>query len=287
MPRRSPPPAEEAPFVPAEPWWRQPRPGQGGKRSATAQSPRFESAAPRLVEPTATLNSGRMRIAGATVAAIGAALALLAGIIALVTTDWLAVARVSTEIRGAQRIPADAIYAASQMDGVNIFQVHPGRVAARLKKLPGIAEATVHPRLPYYVTITVREEVPFVVWQGVTTTLWLAENGAIVPANGAPPPLKLVDPAGAAAQPSDGRLRDQVLADLKALQAAGLEAAELYYGVQEGLYFRAGDGWTVYLGHGGMAAKLTALEEIRRSSLAAASRSRIIDLRVSGRAQIR
>jgi hypothetical protein len=97
-----------------------------------------------------------------------------------------------------------------------------------------------------------------------------------------------VPPPGAAAQPTDGRLRRQVLADLQALQAAGLAAAELYYGVQEGLYFRADDGWTVYLGNGGdMAAKLTALQEIRRSSLAAAGRRRIIDLRISGRAQIR
>lgn len=286
MPRRSPPPAEEAPFTPAEPWWRQSHRARAGQRGPQTGPGRFEIAAPTIGEAAPASAAAGARIFGSALVAVVLGLALLGGLAALVTTDWLAVYRSSTEVRGAQRISADEIYAASEMEGVNIFQVHPARVAARIKQLPGIAEVAVHPRLPYYVTITVREETPFVVWQGITTTTWLAESGAVAPAAGAPPPLKLIDPTGAARQ--GGKMRPQVLADLKALQAAGLETNEVYYGVHEGFYFRTGDGWTVYLGNGGaMGVKLAALREIKRSSVAANAPRRIIDLRSDGRAQIK
>ncbi len=281
-------PTEPEPFTPAEPWWRQSRRGAGAKRGQDEPAPRFQSAAPRVAEreepPDGLVR--RRRVSGAAVAAIIVVLALLGGVGFLVTTDWLAVARTSTEIRGAQRLPAEAIYAASQLEGVNIFQVHPGRVAERIKQTPGVAAAAVYPRLPYLVTIVIQEESPFVIWQGITTTMWLAESGAPMPAIGAPPPLKLTDPAGAAAEGS-GKLRAQVWAGLKALRAAGLAETELYYGTQEGLYFRSADGWTVYLGNDGqMETKLAALRTIKTSKAAQSARARIVDLRTRGRAQV-
>jgi len=147
MPRRSTPPAaparpgaparpapaEPEPFAPAEPWWRQSR------RSQKEPAARFEIAAPRVATREETPAPARPRISGAAVAAAVLVLALAGGLGFLVTTDWLAVARASTEIQGAQRLSEDAIYAASQLEGVNIIQVHPGRVAARIKQTLGIA----------------------------------------------------------------------------------------------------------------------------------------------------
>ncbi len=282
MSRRAAPAEEETPFIPSEPWWRRSRRGQKPGREVP-----FQALAPRPLErPAATGATPRVKIRGTLLVMLVVAVALGGGIGFAVTTDWLAVLRISTEIRGAQRLSADSIYVASQLDGVNIFQVHPGRAAARIKQLPGIADATVQPRLPYYVIITVHEETPFVVWQGITATTWLAENGAVVAINGKPPPLKLNDPSGAAAD-SSGRLKPAVLADLKALHAAGLETNELYFGAHEGLYFRSADGWTVYLGLGGeIATKLMALREIKQSNIAANARARIIDLRFKDRAQV-
>lgn len=288
-------PTEPAPFTPAEPWWRQSRRGAGRKRGQDEPASRLQNAAPRGAAREAApamdgLDRRRVAVGGAAVAAAFIVLALLGGVGFLVTTDWLAVARTSTEIRGAQRLPAEAIYAASQLEGVNIFRVHPGRVAERIKQTPGVAAAAVYPRLPYLVTIVIREETPFVIWQGITTTTWLAESGAPMPALGAPPPLKLTDPTGAAAGESgDGsnRLRAQVWAGLKALHAAGLAETELYYGAQEGLYFRSADGWTVYLGNDGqMETKLAALQTIKTSKAAQNARARIVDLRTRGRAQV-
>ncbi len=219
-------------------------------------------------------------------AALVVAAAVVAGLAFLVTTDRLAVTRDDMLIQGVERIPADEIYAASAIEGVNIFQIHAGHLAERIRQVPGVADAAVYLRLPHEVTIVVREEPPVVIWRRGETTVWVGANGAAVPARGPAPALSLVDPMGAAGE--EGRLRPQVLANLKALQEAGLEVADVYYGVQEGFYFRSPDGWTVYLGHEGpMAEKLAAFRQLRSSPAARNAARRIVDLRVSGRAQIR
>ncbi len=214
------------------------------------------------------------------------AAAMVAGLAFLVTTDRLAVTRGDTLIQGNGRIPADEIYAAAAIEGVNIFQIHAGRAAERIRQVPGVAQAAVYLRLPHEVTIFVWEEQPIAIWRRRETTLWVAASGAVVPARGPAPALTLVDPQAVAGE--EGRLQPQVLANLKALQEAGLEVNDLYYGVQEGFYFRSPDDWTVYLGHEGpMDAKLAAFRQLRASPAARYAVHRIVDLRVSGRAQIR
>jgi hypothetical protein len=135
--------------------------------------------------------------------------------------------------------------------------------------------------------IDVREYEPLVAWHCITTTVWVAETGAVVPMNSDPPPFKLVDPTGAAAE-ANGKLHPHILANLKALQAAGLENANLFYGAQEGIYFRSPEGWTVYLGNEGqMPAKLAALQELRKSNIARSVRATTVDLRIDGRMQLK
>ncbi len=283
------PPEEDEPFVPSEPWWRRPRSEAQSERSPEDRAAwRFqETLPPQPARRTLSLPKGRMPSRATIALVVGAALILLMAV--LLTYDGLAVSRSGLTIRGAQRVPQDAIYSASGVDGVNIFRIDPRRAAERVRQVTGIADATVHVQLPRRVVISVREHVPLVAWQSITTTTWVAETGSVVPAgDGAkPPPLKLIDTSGAAAG-ADGRLRPAVLENLKALRAAGLEVTELYYGAREGLYFRSPDGWTVYLGsEGQMSAKLTTLQEIKKSNLVDKAPMRIVDLRFDGRAQIR
>lgn len=281
----------EEPFVPTEPWWRRPaNKGRKGTREGRRNAPTFQTAIPRpsagrpVAPHTGIGRMGRVTARGA--AALAVAATIVAGLAFLVTTDRLAVTRASTIIQGADRIPADEIYAASQMEGVNIFQIHAGRTAKRVKQVPGVADAAVYLRLPHEATIIVWEENPIVIWQKAGTTIWVAANGAPVPPRGPAPALKLIDPTAAAGEGE--RLRPQVLADLKALQDAGLETNEVYYGAREGLYFRSPDGWTVYLGHEGpMDTKLAAFRQLRAGPAARNAPQRIVDLRVNGRAQIR
>ncbi len=284
--RRPPqPPEEDEPFVPPEPWWRKPRPETESERSpADRATRRFQETLPR--QPTrVTMPAIRMQSRAGIAVVVGAVLIALMAV--LLTYDGLAVSRSGLTIRGAQRVPQDVIYAASGVDGVNVFRVDPRRTAERVRQVTGIADATVHVQLPGRVIISVREHVPFVAWRSITTTIWLAETGSVVPVGGDLPPLSLIDTSGAAAD-ADGRLRPIVLENLKALRAAGLEVTELYYGAREGLYFRSADGWTVYLGsEGQMSAKLAALQEIKTSSPVGKAPMRIVDLRFDGRAQLK
>ncbi len=284
------PPDEDGPFAPPEPWWREPRHETESERSPVDRATwRFQETLPsqpaRVTTPVPAVRAVRMPSRATMALVVGAALIVLMAI--LLMYDGLAVGRSGLTIRGAQRVPQDAIYAASGVDGVNIFRIDPRRVAERVSQVTGIADATVHVQLPGRVVISVREHVPLVAWQSITTTTWVAETGSVVPAGGDLPPLKLIDTSGAAAG-ADGRLRPAVLENLKALRAAGLEVTELYYGAREGLYFRSADGWTVYLGNEGqMSAKLAALEEIKKSNPLGKTPIRIVDLRFDGRAQIR
>jgi cell division septal protein FtsQ len=291
-----PAPEEDAPFQPSEPWWRKAPPpareaAPGQERDAGGETgrkaTRFEASTPRVVDRPHSLRLPKVHISGRAAAFTGVFVAMVAGLFVALTNENFAVTRELTTIRGLQRVAEDDVRRASQLEGMNIFTIQPGQVAKQVKQLPGVAEASVHVWLPAQIVIDVREYEPLVVWQGITSTVWVADTGAVVPMNSDPPPLKLVDATGAAAE-ANGRLHPHVLANLKALQEAGLEVTNLFYGAKEGIYFRSPEGWTVYLGNEGkMPAKLAALQEFRKSNVARTVRATTVDLRVDGRMQLR
>jgi cell division septal protein FtsQ len=298
-PRREPPPPaseEEAPFHPSEPWWRKPLPpaqealpsqerGAGAARGRKAT--RFETSTPGVVEKARSLPWPKVHISRRAVAFIGVFMALVAGLTVALTNENFAVTRELTTVRGLHRVAEEDVRRASKLEGTNIFRVQPGQAAKNVKELPGIAAAHVHVWLPAQIVIDVQEHEPLVAWQGITTTVWVADTGAVVPMTSDPPPLELVDKTGAAAE-ANGRLRPHVLANLKALRAAGIEVTSLFYGPKEGIYFRSPEGWTVYLGNEGqMPAKLAALQELRKNNIARNVRATTVDLRIDGRMQLR
>ncbi len=283
-------------FEPAEPWWRKPSPTprevQSGRERRAGQEPerratRFAISSPRVTEKLRSWSWPKLQISGRALLFMGASLAIVAGLVVALTNENFAVTRELTTVRGLQRVAEEDVRQASRLDGLNIFRVEPQQVTKNVKQVPGIAEARVHVWLPAQIVIDVREHEPLVAWQYMTRTVWVADTGAFVPMQSDPPPLKLVDSNGAAAE-ANGRLRQHVLANLRALRAAGPEITTLFYGAQEGIYFRSPEGWTVYLGNEGqMTAKLAALQELRKSSLAHTLRATTVDLRVDGRMQLR
>jgi len=194
----------------------------------------------------------------------------------------------AAQIRGATRVGTEEIYLASAVDGRSLFQLRPAAVAAQVRKTPGVAWVGVHLRLPDQVIIDVREHEPWVAWKVVTDTIWLAADGVTrVPLAGPPPALTLVDEAGAAMD-GTGRLKSYVLASLKTLNAARPTLAEIHYGRQEGLFYRAPEGWTVYLGDTGqMSPKLALLQAVQSDPIIRSKRPEVIDLRFDGRAELR
>src|SRR5512137_362845 len=153
---------------------------------------------------------------------MGVFMLIVAGLVVALTNENFAVTRELTTVRGLHRVAEEDVRRASQLEGTNIFRIQPSQVAKNVKQLPGVAEASIHVWLPAQIVIDVREYEPLVAWQGITTTIWVADTGAVVPMTSDPPPLKLVDTTGAAAE-ANGSLHPHVLANLKALQAAGLE----------------------------------------------------------------
>jgi hypothetical protein len=205
------------------------------------------------------------------------------GMYELLRLPELAIDRSTAEIGGAQRIPPLRIYEASGVDGRNIFLIRAGEIQDRVLSLPGIARAEVHLRLPNRVIVDVVEHAPLVAWQGITTTVWLAEDGAEVPQAGDLPPLALTDETGVSLGESR-RLWPLVLKNMAELHAAQPDVRELFYGKTEGLYYRTADGWAVWLGDSGpMTAKLSLIGDAQQEIASRGQQPKVIDVRLSGR----
>lgn len=298
-PRKAPGPAPAARRKAAKPQpetedlrsdWRTP-PAQPRKNvrkytaSAPARSAGAESKGARRPERAGvTLPSRQTVLRWLRFTALGLVVAALAfGMVQLLHRPELAVQRNSAQIGGAERIPPLRIYESAGVEGRNIFLVRSADVEARVVALPGIAGATVHLRLPNQVIIDVIEHAPLVAWQGITTTVWLAEDGAEVPQAGDRPPLTLVDESEASLEASQ-RLWPITLKSLTELHAVRPDIRELFYGRIEGLYYRTPEGTAIWLGDSGsIASKISLVTEAQREIAGREKRPEVIDVRLSGR----
>jgi cell division septal protein FtsQ len=248
-------------------------------RRNQATAPRVSSPAAHR-EPTRRLRLGEnARLYLRLVLLLLVVIGCVVGLAQLLRLPQLTVTATSTQIGGSQRIPAEEIYAVSQLEGRNILLVRPEDVGARVAGIQGIAGADVHVRLPNQVLIDVREYQPLVAWHGVTTTVWLSADGAAVPQVGDVPALRLNDRTGTPPEET-ARTWQYVLPNLVEIRSSHPDLRELSYGKLEGLYFLAPEGWTVWLGDtGSMATKLALLEATQREIAAQGIYPKIIDIR--------
>ena len=211
------------------------------------------------------------------------AAAVAGGLYGLLHWPMLMISGSTTHIGGAVRIAPEDIYKQSQIDGRNIILVRRDEVAGNVKDLAGILDAEVHLRLPNQIIIDVVENAPLVALETVTTTLWLAEDGAEVPQSGAQPPIRIVDQSNNRLT-RDLALRSLILENVAQLHALRPSIAEFYYGGSEGLYYRSSDGWDVWLGEGGPVAEKLGLIDVAASEVVKqGGQPKVIDVRHSGR----
>lgn len=271
-----------------QPAWRQ-APLQPRKRAKRAtftlqlnrnkRGPQSRTPAPTIVMPSREMVANWLRAALLLLVAAGVAF----GLLYLLRWPVLAVSPASTQIGGAQRISKGIIYEQSKVDGRNILVIEASQVMSRVQHIPGIAHAAVHLRLPNQVIIDVVEHAPLVAWQGVTTTVWLAADGSQVPQAGAVPPLRLIDVSEGVLS-NDATLRSLVLENLASLHALRPELSEFYYGRAQGLYYRAAQGWDVWLGETGpLDAKLALAEAAGRELMQQGRQVEMIDVRRNDR----
>jgi len=279
---------EEA--TPTQPSWRRP-PARPRKelRKMQSSTPRVNKPASRRASPAPGLRLPSL----AAVKEIARGLLMVAlvggltfGMVQLLRLPQLAVTSTSTLVGGALRISPGTVYEASGLEGRNIFLVRSAEVAAAIGQIPGIEGVRVHVRLPNQVLIDVWEHTPLVAWRGITTTLWLAADGAPVPSAGQAPPLTLLDQSGISPDARDP-LVQLLLQDLQALHAAQPDITEVYYDKTRGLSFRTAEGWDVWLGEGGyLANKLALLGAARQEIARQGGQASVIDLRHSAQRAI-
>lgn len=271
-----------------QPAWRQ-APSQPRKRAKratfTLQRDRNKKGlqsrvpVPAIVMPAREVVTNWLRAVLLLLVAAGVAF----GLLYLLRWPVLAVSPASTQIGGAQRIAKEIIYEQSKVDGRNILVIQAREVISRVRHIPGISDAAVHLRLPNQVIIDVVEHAPLVAWQGMTTTLWLAADGSQVPQAGALPPLRLIDESEGILE-KDTTLRSLVLKNLASLHALRPELSEFSYGRAQGLYYRAAQGWDVWLGETGpLDAKLALADAAGRDLMQQGRSVEVIDVRRNDR----
>jgi cell division septal protein FtsQ len=219
--------------------------------------------------------------------ALFAIVAAAAAVTQLLTLDRFTVTATNVQMRGNQRTSTDEIYAASGLEGANIFQVQADKVAGRVTNVPGVASALVHLRLPARVIIDVEETAPLAILHTITETLWIGVDGSGIQQAGEPPKFTLIQDGGAV-RDAHGTVLPEIVEGLEAIRARRPELTEVHYGALEGLYLRAPQGYTVYLGEGREMTRKLALLEATESQIAERGlRPQVVDLRFDGYAMLK
>ena len=186
-------------------------------------------------------------------------------------------------VEGNQWLTTEEIIDSSELVGANLFTLPRLGVAHRLSGLTGVADAKVWVDLSGQVVVAITERTPWLLLHRGDERLWFSPEGLPAPEPAETVAVSLVD-AESAALDQVGHLKRDLLAGLQDLQRLRPELRQLYYGSSEGLYFRAAEGWTVYLGDGrNLQAKLALLEGVQRE-LVDKPKPQSIDLRIDGRA---
>jgi cell division septal protein FtsQ len=205
----------------------------------------------------------------------------------LFTLEQFTVTAANVRIRGSERASVDEIYAASGLEGTNVFQVEANSAAGHVANLPGVDSARVHVRLPASVIIDVVELAPIAIVQTITETLWIDSDGAGIQQVGEPPRLTLTEVVGTV-RDDRGTVVPEIIQGLEVIQEERPDLTDVYYGTLEGLYFRESAGYTVYLGEGGaMTRKLALLEAAQLQVAEQGLFPQEIDLRFDGYAMLK
>jgi cell division septal protein FtsQ len=279
----------EQPAAPTRPNWRQPPPQTRAdvrRKQMTVPRPQTQKANPLTPIISRVLELGdsmALRHWVALLVLAGAAY----GTSQLFVLPQFTVTAPNVRVRGLLRASADEVYAASALEGTNVFRVQATSAAARVAQLAGVASAEVHVRLPANVIIDVEELAPIAIVQTITETLWIGTDGRGIQQVGDPPQLTLVEVSGTV-RDKHGTVLPEIVEGLEAIHANRPDLTDIHYGMLEGLYFRAPEGYTVYLGEGGaMTRKLALLEATQQQVAEGGLHPQEIDLRFDGYALLK
>ena len=184
---------------------------------------------------------------------------------------------------GHQRVPANEIIAASQMETWHVVWLQPERVSALLlAKMPELDTAFVWCGLPADCTIQVTERQPVFEWRQGQVRTWVDAEGVAFPARGQTPDMPVVQVAAGVQAPLPGNRVDAGLVETMSALARVLPEIKSYrFTAERGIEFSDPKGnWPVYIGVGSDAAERVAMWKALSTSLASRStRPTFVDVR--------
>jgi hypothetical protein len=185
----------------------------------------------------------------------------------------------SAQVVGAQRVPPQAIFAASGLQRLHILWANPRAAERRiLENIPSIERARVSCQLPARCVIAVTEREVMAAWEQGGVYYWVDRAGGAFPAAG---PLegewRVSGPI-----PTDkrGLVVQDVLVGLEELERLGVRPGPVLYRPGRGLVLEDPAGWRVVVGQGtGMARRLQVYMKIRAHLVAKGITPRFVDVR--------
>lgn len=268
-----------------------------GMAKAVAETPRMVARNPHIERKLQAANEGRRRHylklgeAGAelrlpSLPSVHVGWRLISGLIFAVcslalyamSTANFTVSRV--ELRGAERVDANAINSALRVAGTSIFTVKADTIYEILvSQFPELEHVSVHVGLPGRVVVDVQEREPLISWQQAGLTVWIDASGvAFIPQqDGAgliqvealePPP-----PLDSDAQAHHRLIRPEMVTAIQALSRIAPQGAPLIYDPKLGFGWNDPGGWQAFFGQDGkdidqrLAVYLNVLNELKTRRL--------------------
>lgn len=200
------------------------------------------------------------------------------GLFGMYSSASFVVSRV--ELRGGERVDANAINSALGLSGASIFSVQPEKLYEILtSQFPELEKVVVHVGLPGKVVVEVKEREPLISWQQAGLTVWIDAAGvAFIPQqDGAgliqvealePPP-----PLDATAQQHHQLIRSEMVSAITALSRISPQGAALIYDPKLGFGWTDPGGWQAFFGQDGkdidqrLAVYLKILDELKTRRL--------------------
>ena len=185
--------------------------------------------------------------------AISVAILFLAVLAALELTLGEAFYVYNPAVTGNQRVPANEIVAASQIETLHVLWLQPERAARDLVgHLPELRSAFIWCGLPAECTIQVLEREPAFEWRQGQTRTWVDAEGVAFPARGQSPDVPVVEAAPSVPALLPGQQVDRALVNtLLELVRVLPEVKGFRYTTERGVVFSDPQGnWPVYMGVG-------------------------------------
>jgi hypothetical protein len=219
--------------------------------------------------------------------AISAAILFLAALATLELTLGEAYYIYNPVVTGNQRVPANEIVAASQIETLHVLWLEPERTTAALVgNMPELRSAFLWCGLPAECTIQVLEREPAFEWRQGQTRTWVDAEGVAFPARGQSPSIPVLEvapsvPALLPGHPVDRALLNTLLELVRVLP----EVQVFRYTTERGVEFSDPQGnWPVYMGvghlqAGEMAARVAMWKAVAADLASRQVRPRYLDVR--------